>query len=216
MAGYELLLGRDWFCVNDDYYRQQLSQDSQNIDLRIQSAMARHRLTAVDMTVLFTRMSRGEMTVEDFMQDNALITQRIGTWMSDIKPLLNDPRYLVTSFGGARQQDPDGSVNPYMREGSYQRNRWFVNLLQLDWTAMGIMHEGQTALILQQQPPLKLQQLASEICRLLEAVEHWPHSPPGAVVRAQAALGLAAPYLPKVEKYTMWCRQRLARFEGLG
>ncbi len=103
-----------------------------------------------------------------------------------------------------------------MREGPYQGNRWFVNLLQLDWTAMGIMHEGQTALILQQQPPLKLQQLASEFCRLLDAIENWPHSPPGAVVAAQAALGLAAPYLPKVEKYTMWCRQRLARFEELG
>ncbi len=61
----------------------------------------------------------------------------------------------------------------------------------------------------QQQPPLKLQQLASEICQLLEAIEHWPNSPPRAVVAAQAALGLAAPYLPKVEKYTMWCRQRL-------
>ncbi len=214
MAGHELLLGRHWFCVNDNYYRQQLSQDSRNIDLRIQSAMARHRLTAMDMAVLFARMSRGEMTVKDFMQDNALITQRIDIWMNDLKPLLNDPRYLVTSFEGARQQDPDGIVNPYLREDFYQGIRWSVILLQLDWTAMGIMHEGQTALILQQQPSLKLQQLASEICQLLEAIEHWPHSPPVAVVAAQAALGLAAPYLPKVQKYTMWCRQRLARFEG--
>ncbi len=61
----------------------------------------------------------------------------------------------------------------------------------------------------QQQPLLKLQELTSEICQLLEAIEHWPNSPPGAVVAAQAALGLVAPYLPKVEKYTMWCRQRL-------
>lgn len=81
---------------------------------------------------------------------------------------------------------------------------------------MGMMHEGQTALILKQQPPLKLQQLASEFCRLFEAIEHWPHSSPGAVVAAQAAIGLAAPHLPKVEKYTVWCRQKLARVEGLG
>jgi len=50
-AGQGLLLGRDWFCVDDDYDRQQLSQDSQNTDLRIQSAIARDRLTAVDMAV---------------------------------------------------------------------------------------------------------------------------------------------------------------------
>jgi hypothetical protein len=124
MAGHELVLGRDWFCVNDEYYRQQLSQASQNIDLQIRSAMARHRLTAVDMAILFARMSRGEITVEDFMRNNALITQRFESWMNDLKPLLNDPRYLVTSFKGARQQDPEGIMNPYMPDGLYQRDLW--------------------------------------------------------------------------------------------
>jgi len=216
MAGHELVLGRNWFHVNDEYYRQQLSQDRQNINLQIESAIARHRLTAVDMAMLFAKMSRGEITVEDFTRENALITQRIGSWMNDLKPLLNDPRYLVTSFEGARQQDPEGIVNPYMPGGLYQRDLWSVNFLLLDWTAMEMMHKGQTALILRQQPAFELQQVALEICRLFEAIEHWPHSPPGAVVAAQAVIGLAAPYLPKDEKHTMWCRRKLAKVEGLG
>jgi hypothetical protein len=118
--------------------------------------MARHRLTAADMATLSARMSR-EMTVEDFMQNNALITQRIGSSMNDLKLLLNDPRYLVTSSEGARQQGSDGIVKPYTRDGLHQGNRCSVKLLLLGWTAVGIMHEGQTALILQQQAPLKLQ-----------------------------------------------------------
>jgi len=216
MAGHELVLGRDWFQVNDQYYRQQLSQDNQNIDLQIESAVARHRLIAVDMAMLFAKMPRGEINVEDFMRDNALITQRLGSWMDDLKPLLNDPRYLVTSLEGARQRDPEGIVNPDMPGGLYQRELWTVNFLLLDRTAMEMMHKSQTALMLHQEPPPELRQLAVEICRLFEAIEHWPHSPPGAVVAAQAVIGLAAPHLPKDEKHTMWCRQKLAKVEGLG
>lgn len=216
MAGHELVLGRDWFRVNDEHYRQQLSQDIQNIDVQIGIAVARHRLTAVDMAILFAKMSRGEITVEDFMRDNALITQQISSWMDDLKPLMNDLSYPVTSFDSARQRDPEGIVNLDMPGGLYQRELWSVNFLLLDWTAMEMMHQGQTALMLQQEPPLKLRQLASEICRLFEAIEHWPHSPPGAVVAAQAVIGLATPYLPKDEHHTMWCRRKLAKVEGLG
>lgn len=216
MAGHELVLGRDWFRVNGQYYRQQLSRDIQNINVQIEIAVARHRLTAVDMAMLFAKMSRGEITVENFMRDNALITQQISSWMNDLKPFMKDPRYHVTSFESARQREAEGIVSPDMPGGLYQGELWSVNFLLLDWTAMDMMHQGQTALMLQQGPPPKLRQLASEICRLFEAIEHWPHSPPGAVVAAQAVIGLATPYLPKDEHHTMWCRRKLAKVEGLG
>ena len=216
MAGHELVLGREWFRVNDERYRQQLSQDIQNIDIQIEIAVARHRLTAVDMAMLFAKMSRGEITVEDFMRDNALITQQISSWMDGLKPFMNDSRYLVTSFDSARQRDPKSIANSDTPGGLYQRELWSVNFLLLDWTAMEMMHQGQTALMLQQEPPPKLRLLASEICRLFEAIEHWPHSPPGAVVAAQAVIGLATPYLPTDEHHTMWCRRKLAKVEGLG
>ena len=86
----------------------------------------------------------------------------------------------------------------------------------MDWTSLEMVHKNQTSKVLQQQTPSDLPLLALEICRLFEAIEYWPQSPPGAVLAAQASLGVAAIYLPKDDRYTMWCRRKLAKMESLG
>lgn len=175
MAGHELVLGRDWFHAIDDYYRQQLARDRQNIVSQIESAIARHRLTAVDMAMLSAKLPRGEISVQDFIRECALITQHIDTEKNELlKPLMNNTRYLVMSFEGGNQPDSEDIVNPHMPGGLYRGDLWPVNFILLDWTAMEMMHKGQTALILQQQPPPELQQLALEICRIFESIESWP------------------------------------------
>ena len=216
MSGYELVLSRDWFSASDDYYRQQLSLAPGSPDLHVESAMARHRLLAMDMAMLFAKLPRGEITMQDFMQENLLITRRIGTWMDDLKPFLANKEYLVNSFENARPREPDDIVDPYVPGGLYQGHLWPVNFMLLDWTAIEMMHKYQTASVLQQQPPPELEYLALEICRLFETIEYWPHSPPGAVVAAQAVIGIATLYLPKDGRHTMWCRRKLATVEGLG
>ena len=216
MAGHELVLGRDWFCANDDYYRQQLSQYPESISSHFESAIARHHMIAMDMAMLFAKLPRGEISMQDFMRDNALITRRIRTWMDELDPLLSNKKYLVTSFEGAREREPEDIVDPYTPGGLYQGDLWPVNFMMLDWTALEMMHKYQTALMLQQQPPPEVQHLALEICRLFETIEYWPHSPAGAVVAAQAAIGTATLYLLKDERHTMWCRRKLAKVEGLG
>ncbi|KAL9033734.1 MAG: hypothetical protein Q9214_007370, partial [Letrouitia sp. 1 TL-2023] len=64
--------------------------------------------------------------------------------------------------------------------------------------------------------PPDLRSLASDMCRIFEAIELWPGSYPGSLVAAQATLGIATLFLPKDEKHIMWCRQKLAAIESRG
>ena len=216
MAGHELVLGREWFGATDDFYRRQLSQAPTNIDFQIESAVARQRLTAMDMATLFAKLPRGEISVQDFMQDNAVIAERTRTWMDDLSPLLDKNEYIVNSFEGARPRERDDIVDPYIPGRLYQGDLWSLNFMVMQWISLEIMHRSQTAKMLQQQLPPDLAHLALEICQRFEAIEYWPHSPPGAIVAAQAAIGVASLYLPKDERHIMWCRRKLATVEGQG
>ena len=147
MAGHETVLGRDWFCANDDYYRDQMLLYPENVELKIESAVASHRLMAMDMAMLFAKLPRGEISFADFMVDNESIAERISTCWSPLAPLLSDKRYLVTSFDGARDGDKDDVLDPYMAGGLYGGDLWFANFIILDWTAIEMMHKYQTALL---------------------------------------------------------------------
>lgn len=147
MAGHETVLGRDWFCANDDYYRDQMLLYPENIELKIESAVASHRLVAMDMAMLFAKLPRGEISFADFMVDNRLIAERISTCWSPLAPLLSDKKYLVTSFDGAQNRDKDDIVDPYMAGGLYGGDLWFANFIMLDWTAIEMMHKYQSALL---------------------------------------------------------------------
>ena len=147
MAGHETVLGRDWFCANDDYYRNQLLLYPENIELKIESAVASNRLMAMDMAMLFAKLPRGEISFADFMVDNQLIAERISTCWSPLASLLSDKKYLVTWFDGAQDRDGDHIVDPYMAGGLYGGDLWFANFIILDWTAIEMMHKYQSALL---------------------------------------------------------------------
>ena len=216
MAGHNVVLGREWFCATDNYCRKQLSRSPGNIDYQIESAVAFQRLTAMDMATLFAKLPRGEISLEDFVRDNAVISERTRAWIDGLRPLLDNETYLVDSFEGARPRQWDDIVDPYVPRRLYQGDLWSLNFLMMQGTSLEIMHKSQTAMVLQQQPPPGLYDLALDICQRFEAIEYWTHSPPGAVVAAQAVIGVASLYLPKDERHMMWCRRKLATIEGQG
>lgn len=216
MAGHELVLGRQWFVANVDHYHHQLSQYPDSISLQLESAIAGQRLAAMDMAALFAKLPRGEISIQDFMRENGALSQRITSWMDNLRPLLSKEECLVTSFDGARPREPEDIVDPYIPRRLYQGDLWPLNYMILDWMSMEMMHKFHTAQMLQQQPPPELRQLAFKICQLFEAIEYWPGSQPGAVVAAHAVIGMATLYLPKDERHTMWCRRKLATIEAQG
>ena len=216
MAGHELVLGREWFCASSDYYRHQAFEHPESINLKMESATASQRLLAMDMAMLFAKLRRGEITIQDFLSENETISQRLTSFADHLGPLLSDSKYLVTNFEGAKPRDPEDIVDPYKPGGLYRGELFLANFMRMDWTSLEMMHKNQTSEVLQQQPASDLPLLALEICRIFEAIEYWPQSPPGAVLAAQASLGIATVFLPKDARHTMWCRRKLAKMESLG
>ena len=216
MSGYEMVLGREWFCANESYYQLQSQRNPGNIDCKIEAAIASHRVLAMDMAVLFAKLPRGEISVDDFTKENRFIAERLRTYRRNLDLLIADQRYLVYSFQVPQERDPEDIVNPYLPGGLYKGALWTVNFMLMDWLGLDVMHRYQTALMFKQQPPPELENMALELCRIFEAIEFWSDSPPGSVLQAQAGLGIATLFLPRDQRHVMWCRRKMAMIEAKG
>lgn len=215
MSGYETVLGREWFTAVESHYREQASTYPLSLDYKIEATIARHRLLASDLTVLFAQFARGAISMESFTAGTNGFAEQIRTWKESLDPVFKDDTYTVKSFDG-KKADSEDIVNPYLPGGMYKEPLFTFNFMLMDWHSLNIMQKYKTASLLKQPPPPEAKDSALEICRLFEAVEYWPGSPQGAHLKAQGSLGLAILFLPKDEKHIMWCRLKLAKIEGLG
>lgn len=216
MSGYETVLGREWFAANERYTNEQVNQHPESIHCRLEAAIAKHRVLALDMVLLFAKLPRGAISIQDFQKENDILAARISGLDKGLEPLMTDDRYFVESFKGAPERDTDDIVDPYRPGGLMHGPLWTMNFLKMDWLGTRILHTYQTALIMQRQPPPNLPDMAFDICRLFEAIEYWPGSAPGSILSAQAGLGIAVIFLPQDKRHTMWCRRKLAKIESQG
>ena len=216
MSGYETVLGQEWFRANEQYFSEQSKQYPEDTDYQIELAIASHRLMSVDMALLFARLPRGEISMQQFLLENELLRSQIASWEQSFAPLLESSDYLVTSFEGAQAGDPADIVDPYRPGGLYSGPLWSLNYLRMDTCGIKLMRAYQTAMMMRQPIPPELESLALEMCRIFEAIEFWPSSSEGSLLAAQASLGIATLFLPNDEKHIMWCRRKLAVVEGMG
>jgi len=215
MSGYQTFLGRDWFTAVEIHYREQASTYPLSIDYKIEATIARHRLLAADLSVLFAQFARGAVPLEDFITGTDGIAEQIRTWKESLDPVFEDDRYLVKSFDG-RKRDPEDIVDPYLPGGMYKGPLFTFNFMLIDWHAVNLVQKYKTASLLKRPPPPEVRDIALELCRLFEAIEYWPESPPGSYLKAQGSLGLAILFLPKDEKHIIWSRRKLAKVESHG
>lgn len=216
MGGFETVLSRDWFSGSREYFERRSMEEPNNIEWKIEEAIADVRLIAMDMSILFARKGKGEITQENFLAENNTIDQRITNWKENMDPALQNPLYRVTDFTGARPLEPDDIVDPYIPGTLLAGPLWAMNKCMIDWYSVGLMHKYQTALTLQTQPSKELAMKAYASCQLFEAIEYWPQSPPGSLLSCQASLGIASLFLPRDHAHGMWCRRKLAVIETQG
>ncbi|KAH8804998.1 hypothetical protein F5884DRAFT_679658 [Xylogone sp. PMI_703] len=216
MGGFETVLSREWFSYAEDFYYQQGIRDPVNLNWKIEHCFAQVRLVAMDMSLLFARMGRGELSQDQFMAENEAIARRLADWQLKMDPALRDSRYLVTEFPNARPLDPNDIVDPYIPGTIYSGPLWMMNLCTIDWYSIDLMHRYQTALTLRTQPSAELGMKAYATCQLFEAIEYWPDSPKGTILACQASLGIACLFLPRDQKHSMWARRKLAAIECEG
>ena len=216
MAGHSAVLGREWFVAAENYYHEQSLSYPMSIDYKIEVMISTHRLLALDLASLYAQLPQGEINIEEFSKECDRYSEKLETWRENLEFVFRDDTYLIQSFGEDLYRDPEDIVDPYMPGGLCREPLFNFNFLLMDWHSMTLMHKYKTALLLHREPPPEVQELALEICRLFEAIEYWPESPPGAVVKAQGCLGLAIVFLPCDERHIMWCRRKLAKVESLG
>ena len=220
MGGKDASLTREWYKVNADYATAAIDIDPQNdIDIEgyLNAFVASNRLIGYDMARLYSRVPTGDISIEDFHTENAKIVERLEKFKKDIEKL-NDDYYTVQEFPAAERwplTDAD-IVNPYIPGGLYRDALWPMNFMWIDWYAIDLMQRYQASLILRQPPPPELEALSLEQCRIYEAVSRWPDAPEGSILGAHASIALAAVFLKKDERHTMWMRRKLAAVERLG
>ncbi|KAL8999112.1 MAG: hypothetical protein Q9169_002000 [Polycauliona sp. 2 TL-2023] len=216
MSGRDPLLGREWLAENVKFYAEQSAQHPESTAHKLEASGANHRLVAIDMALLFARLPRGAITLEQFRDDTKVLGERIRKLREELAPLISNDGYTVGSFEGAPEPDQVDMVDSYEPSRLQTGPLWIANLLTIDWLGTSIMHTYQTALMLQQQPPPELLGLALKLCRVFEAIQIWPGSVPGSMLSAQSGIGIAVVFLPINERNTLWARRKLAAIESQG
>lgn len=216
MGGFETVLSREWFSFPTEYYSHRIKDEPDNLSWKVEEAIASLKLIAMDMTTLFAKIGKGEISTERFKAENETLEKRIHGWRMNMDPALQDPKYRVEDFTGARPRDADDIVDPYKPGIIFQGALWSINVCMLDWYSLDLIRQYQTAQILQTQPNRELALSAYAACQMFEAVEYWPGSPKGSVLACQSCLGIASMVLPRDTRHMMWCRKKFAIVESNG
>lgn len=134
MGGFETVLSREWFSSTYEFFQRQIESEPTRLKWKIDASIAKHRLLATDMSLLLVRMGKGELSIDQFMSENSEIGRRIEDWKTKMDPALQDKRFIVTDFSGARPRDPDSIVDPYLPGIIYNGPLWVMNLAMIDVT----------------------------------------------------------------------------------
>lgn len=220
MGGKGASLERVWYEANSEWCWKAIDRDEQNdldIDGYLSAFVAANRLIAYDMAKLYARVPDGDISIEDFHTENAKLVERLHKFKTNIQDL-NDGYYTVQEFPAAElwPRTEADIVDPYIPGGLFRDALWPMNFMWIDWYAIDMMQRYQASLVLRQPPPPELETLSLEQCRIYEAVGRWPDAPEGSILGAHASIALAAVFLKKDERHTMWMRRKLAAVERLG
>lgn len=218
MGGFETSLPREWFSTAVHFCQGQIEQDPRNLRMKQELHASALRLISRDMSILYARGGRGELTGEDFVVEHDQITNRLYEWRNKLKldPALTDPKYLVTDFKYRVPLGEKDIIDPYKPGHLYDFPLFWTTVVVAEWHSILVMHKSQEAFALQQKPSDELRGLAYAICEIFEMVELWPPAPSGALIPIQACLAIAALFLPRDDRHHMWLRRKYAMLESLG
>ncbi|KAI0387676.1 hypothetical protein F5Y04DRAFT_9501 [Hypomontagnella monticulosa] len=216
MGGFETNLPRQWFSTVVQFCQDQIDKDPGNLKMKTELHASALRLISRDMSILYARGGRGEISGQEFAAEHDQITSRLYEWKAKLDPALTDPNLRVTDFPHKVPLVEDDIVDPYKPGHLYDFPLFSTTVLTAEWHSILVMHKSQEAFALQQKPSDELRGLAHSICEIFEAVQLWPSAPNGALVPIQACLAIAALFLPRDRRHHMWLRRKYALLESLG
>ncbi|KAI2629451.1 hypothetical protein GGS21DRAFT_540353 [Xylaria nigripes] len=217
MGGFETSLSREWFVAAVEGSQERLNRNPDDVSWRIEKQAAALRLISVEMSQLYAKSSRDEISAVDFAEEYDNISVRLAEWRNNLDAQIIDPNYLVTNFQYQQPLTDGDIVNPYKSGFLYNHPLFPTTILLLKWHSVLITHKSrQQGYAINQEPPSELRQLAFTTCELYETIRLWPETPTGATITAQASLAVACLFIPRDQRHNMWIRRRYASLEAAG
>ncbi|RXG49955.1 hypothetical protein VDGE_00652 [Verticillium dahliae] len=219
MGGFPTALGQEWFTHHIDYARhQQLSSDEEqrSFHWKAETQYAGLRLLSREMSMLYARITRGQMTPEEFETAHAQTLQRLRDWKVQQDAELEDPASLVTDFSWAPVPDEADIVSPFSPGMLYDHPKLSTTFLTVIWLSMIIMHQCQSPTSDRDRLYSELAGHAYHVCTIFELIHHWPNSPKGGLLPLEAPLAISALFVPQDAKHHVWFRRRFALMETKG
>ncbi|KAK4997257.1 hypothetical protein LTR66_003293 [Elasticomyces elasticus] len=216
LSGYETVLGREWFAAAHDFYRQQVLDKPGDTGAVFEEIFAFARLLGTDTALLLAQNAKGQVNHEDFLVQYGNLNERFAQADRLIQAMVKTTDKYVTDFSGAPPRDPDDIVDPYNDHFLYANELFTMNYVLVDYWAIYLMFKYQLSIAERTLPSEELVKVSLKMCQMFEALEYCPSSPPGAMLGAQASLGIASLFLPQDSRHSYWCRKKLAVVESAG
>lgn len=215
LAGNEMVLGREWYIAKEEHDAQQAAMYPNDARRQGSLALSIIRRSGLDMASLYAKLSRGLISMDDFKAQNELLAQTYERVRRILKSFDNS-EWTVTSYPHKEPLTDDDIVDPYVPGGLHHGPSWEINFAWIDYLGTATMFKLQSSVTLGHPPMSELAELAIEQCRIIETIERWPQRENGCMISFKNSLSIAALFLPKDEKHTMWCRRKLALMEQSG
>lgn len=216
MGGFPTDLPREWFTAMVSFHQSQMTANPDAIRWKIDERSARLRLISYDMSIVFARGSRGQISPEEFVQEHDKLSERLMSWKNTWDPALSDANYLVTEFTHRQPLDPDDFVDPYAPGILYDFPLFSSTVISAEWHSIMVMHKCQSSSTSPEILFADLRSHAYATCRYFETLEFWPSTPKGTMVLMQAGIAIASLFLPQDSRHQMWLRRKFAFLENMG
>jgi len=160
----------------------------------------------------------GQLTDAQFEEQAAKFKEKLDRFEYEIHPKLRDESYLVEEFPDAPPLDPNDIVNPYEPGVIYGRELFPTNQCHLGLLSLKSVYEARMATLRGNGSiPESSRKMGWRCAQVVDAIEHYPGSPKGALLAYRAIFALAAFSLPGNDpKIAEWARKKFAAIECQG
>ncbi|KAJ4371028.1 hypothetical protein N0V86_008723 [Didymella sp. IMI 355093] len=213
-SGGEAVLGRDWYEAVHECYVTKARDHPEDMGYKYEERFAYSRIVAKDSSDLFSRMGKGLLSPQEFMEQLPVVKNEVEGLAGSIGPEFQNPKYKVSNIQG--QPGPDDIVNAFEPNILYDDDLWTTNFLRLDFWSINFMYDISTSMAFKKPFEPELTTLAFKAAQIFEAMCAYPKAPHGAIIEAQVSFAIATLFLPKDPKTVQWCRRTFAKVESLG
>ncbi|KAL4986328.1 hypothetical protein BDW68DRAFT_129566 [Aspergillus falconensis] len=214
VSGNEMVLGRDWYIVREEYDTKEATRYPDDIEKQMILLSSISRRFGLELASLYAKLSRGMIEFGDFLTEN----DKLGRSLELIKDILSRfaTQYVVETFPDQKPLTEDDLVDPYEPGRLHYGPLWEANFYWIDYYSMKAMFKFQFLMATQQGSMDELLALSYEQVRLIETIERWPDKEKGYMFAFKNSVTMASMFFPRDDRHLNWSRRIFALMEQNG